>query len=598
MPTTITHDTSVLTTQSNVHAFDGRSALASDTLVVGADGFLIATGNGALGVVLNTGPVWKVTINGTVLSQHSDGLLLVGGTGSTPSTITIGSEGSVSGATTGLTLRGAATVKNAGTIASATTAIDINPGSGDHTISNSGLIKGAAAIRALGSFGIEKVTNSGTIEGAVDLGGGADSVTNSGAIENHLFMSFGNDTVANTGKIKGTVNLGSGTNTLTNSGTIGGLVSAEDADTIVNDGTIAGIVNLGDGVNKVQNTGVVDGYIGGINADRLTNEGTVTGTVTLGNGTNTLNNSGIVGGNIIGGKHTDTVTNAGTVTGFIDLGAGNDSFIGGTKAEVLRDNAGSDTSNLGSGNDRYIATRPDGAIDGTDTISSGSGIDTYDARLAKNSVTINIDSVAHDFTPLQPGRDVAAANTAIGTDVAGAHRDKIIGFQNVVAGAGHDIVHGSAAANILEGGAGSDFLGGYAGSDVLIGGAGLDVLHGGAGKDRLTGGSDIDVFRFANAGDSGVGTAKRDVITDFTDRADIIELKFIDANVATAADDAFRFVGTNVNFGGSAGELRARWTADGQIVEGDIDGDRKADFSIEIIDQNHAITLTSADFVL
>jgi hypothetical protein len=100
------------------------------------------------------------------------------------------------------------------------------------------------------------------------------------------------------------------------------------------------------------------------------------------------------------------------------------------------------------------------------------------------------------------------------------------------------------------------------------------------------------------AGDSGVGTAKRDVVTDFTDRADIIELKFIDANVATAADDAFRFVGTNVNFGGSAGELRARWTADGQIVEGDIDGDRKADFSIEIIDQNHAITLTSADFVL
>ena len=122
MPTTITHDNSVFTSANNTPAFDGRISLASDSLVVAADGFLIAAGANARGVVLNTGPVWKVTINGSVVSQQSDGLLLAGGTGSKASTITIGAEGAVQGATAGLLLRGTANVTNAGSIASATTA--------------------------------------------------------------------------------------------------------------------------------------------------------------------------------------------------------------------------------------------------------------------------------------------------------------------------------------------------------------------------------------------------------------------------------------------------------------------------------------------
>jgi len=51
----------------------------------------------------------------------------------------------------------------------------------------------------------------------------------------------------------------------------------------------------------------------------------------------------------------------------------------------------------------------------------------------------------------------------------------------------------------------------------------------------------------------------------------------------------------------SKASLRARrayWTATGQIIEGDVNGDAKADFSIEIKDPTHAITLTSADFIL
>jgi hypothetical protein len=38
--------------------------------------------------------------------------------------------------------------------------------------------------------------------------------------------------------------------------------------------------------------------------------------------------------------------------------------------------------------------------------------------------------------------------------------------------------------------------------------------------------------------------------------------------------------------------------ANGEIVQGDINGDGKTDFSIEVIDHAHSITFTSGDFFL
>ena len=39
----------------------------------------------------------------------------------------------------------------------------------------------------------------------------------------------------------------------------------------------------------------------------------------------------------------------------------------------------------------------------------------------------------------------------------------------------------------------------------------------------------------------------------------------------------------------NAGELRAYWTASGQVIEGDVNGDGVADFSIKITDSDHLI---------
>mgnify|MGYP007017217504 CR=1 FL=1 len=66
----------------------------------------------------------------------------------------------------------------------------------------------------------------------------------------------------------------------------------------------------------------------------------------------------------------------------------------------------------------------------------------------------------------------------------------------------------------------------------------------------------------------------------------------------TVGDDPFTFIGNNMAFNGTAGEVRALWIASGQIVEGDVNGDKNADFSIFLQDEAHVIILSSFDFVL
>jgi Ca2+-binding RTX toxin-like protein len=218
-------------------------------------------------------------------------------------------------------------------------------------------------------------------------------------------------------------------------------------------------------------------------------------------------------------------------------------------------------------------------------------VDTYDASAATTGCSINLDSVGHGVP----------ANTAFGTDISGSAKDTITGFENANGGLGQDFIFGSAAGNTLKGNAGFDLLIGFGGKDTLDGGPGNDFLFGGAGKDQLTGGLDADTFAYNALSDSGITAATRDVIIDFQ-HGDVIDLHLIDANTKNGAgtNDAFTFVGTNIptGFSGSPGELHAYWTLTGQIVEGDVNGDKKADFSIELQDPLHHILLTSTDFFL
>jgi serralysin len=120
-------------------------------------------------------------------------------------------------------------------------------------------------------------------------------------------------------------------------------------------------------------------------------------------------------------------------------------------------------------------------------------------------------------------------------------------------------------------------------ANALIGGAGSDTLVGGAGVDRLTGGAGADLFRF-NEGDTSVAPGQHDLITDFTIGKDVIDLTGIDANTLTPGMDTyFRFMGIGT-FDGFPAALHYNYDdARGvTVVEGDVNGDKVADFAIDL----------------
>jgi Ca2+-binding RTX toxin-like protein len=147
-------------------------------------------------------------------------------------------------------------------------------------------------------------------------------------------------------------------------------------------------------------------------------------------------------------------------------------------------------------------------------------------------------------------------------------------IENARSGSGNDTLTGNEAANRLSSGAGND---------TLIGNGGNDVLVGGAGTDSLTGGAGSDIFRFDANSDSGVGTG-RDVITDFARGSDLIDL---------SALNAVKLIGSGL-FTGTAGEVRYASFDGGTIVELDSNGDRLADFQLEL---NGVTGLAIGDFL-
>ncbi len=167
------------------------------------------------------------------------------------------------------------------------------------------------------------------------------------------------------------------------------------------------------------------------------------------------------------------------------------------------------------------------------------------------------------------------------------------GNDKLTGGGGSDYLYGSGGDDVLRGQGGNDVLIGGDGDDHLIGGAGDDVLIGGLGSDILTGGKGNDIFAFTDIAHSPAD-AGRDRITDFTQGQDKIDLSSIDAIVGPG-HDAFTYIGM-AGFS-AAGQLRQFDLGRGGImVEGDVDGDGKADFQIAI--QVSGLVLTADDFVV
>lgn len=94
-------------------------------------------------------------------------------------------------------------------------------------------------------------------------------------------------------------------------------------------------------------------------------------------------------------------------------------------------------------------------------------------------------------------------------------------------GTGNDRIQGGSGNDILFGNSGVDWLFGGGGDDQLNGGTGNDLISGGLGKDVLTGGSGYDTFIFRSAANIGNGNGTSDLITDFQQGYDKIDLSAV-----------------------------------------------------------------------
>lgn len=248
----------------------------------------------------------------------------------------------------------------------------------------------------------------------------------------------------------------------------------------------------------------------------------------------------------------------------------NNTILGDVGNDALYGNAGNDTITGGRGNDELFGGDGDDVFryatgDGQDDIDGGDGFDTVRAIAA--NARLQIGSIT-DVEQISSGgfANVNLFGTA-GVDVIDLTGVTLDGIGFIDAGNGNDIVIGTA------------------GDDVFRAGNGADVFTGGEGNDRY-------VFQGVSA---GLASAV-DVITDFVQGSDIIDLAGVDANSTTNGNQAFSFIGSSA-FSGVAGELRVLRGQNSGItrLQGDTNGDGVADFFIQL---TGLYVLTTDDLIL
>ena len=232
-------------------------------------------------------------------------------------------------------------------------------------------------------------------------------------------------------------------------------------------------------------------------------------------------------------------------------------------SEVSAPEATNDTIEGSSFGDYIAAWGGDDLVignEGDDLIDGGEGNDTLKGNLGADTLEGG------------DGNDVLRGGAGNDMLLKGDGNDRLFG------GIGNDTLEGGRGVDRLHGGDGDDKLIGGMRGDTLDGGDGNDTLKGGMGSDLLTGGLGADEFRFTAPDDVRVDTITDFLLADF----DIIALDRMDANMITEADDAFAFIGYTA-FTGTAGELRVSDLGDSQRVQGDVNGDGNADFTIDIV---------------
>jgi Ca2+-binding RTX toxin-like protein len=306
-----------------------------------------------------------------------------------------------------------------------------------------------------------------------------------------------------------------------------------------------------------------------------------------------------------------------------------DSVIEGDSTLTLRDETGAEIAandDGGVGRNSFLSfTAPNDGVHHTYFIDVGEFGDNHTGSYCLFTNFFSALDPVHKLTDANDFYTSVDSETVLGgkgADTINGNAATILGEQGndiitcnghafrVSGGLGDDTIYdtGSGAARVF-GDAGNDVLisqtdgvssvfDGGLGNDFLYGGDGGDNLTGGAGKDFITGGGGDDEFVYNSIDDSR--GANRDVIFDFSETdGDRFNLQNIDAKKG-GSDNAFKFIGKQA-FHHKAGELHyvkhdlAGTAHDTTSIQGDVNGDGKADFEIQLIGLH---TLTADDFFL
>ena len=249
------------------------------------------------------------------------------------------------------------------------------------------------------------------------------------------------------------------------------------------------------------------------------------------------------GDDVLSGGDGDDVASGGAGNDEVHGGAGADTLFGNSGDDLLYGDAGNDIIEGGAGADKVWAGDGDDTVlatlnDGSDSYWGGDGVDTLDYSVATGNLKVDL------------GNGFMGRGQVVGAEVG---TDTIYGFENIIAGSGHDEITASTAVNIMDGGLGDD------------------------------------VFRFTS-----VAAADGDTIYGFSP-GDRIDFSAIDANSGQAGKQGFTLSsGTTLS---GAGQIvvthETRDGADVTVIRGSVDGDPDAEFALTL-DGTH--NLKVADF--
>lgn len=230
-----------------------------------------------------------------------------------------------------------------------------------------------------------------------------------------------------------------------------------------------------------------------------------------------------------------------------------DTLIGDNEGNDLYGNGGNDKLKGGGGHDWL-----DGG-DGNDILEGGSGDDWLNGGAGKDTLNGGKGNDSAIYTRATSAVTVNLANPK--ANKGEAKNDKFISIENV---------QGSEYGDILVGDKNKNSLYGMGGNDVLDGGAGADVLHGGTGDD-------IFLFR-QDSVEKKPGVV--DHIIDFSyGSTDKIDVSKIDAKSFVKGKQSFKLIGEK-QFSGQGGEIRHEFKNGGIYIYGNVDRDKKVDFTI------------------